>query len=253
MAARVARPRAGQVTGELLVTVGIVLLLFAFYESFWTNLQSGRLQGEANTELESAWQNPRSAPTGELGNAFAKMHIPAYGEDWQFAILRGTGDEVLWAGPGHYTGTQMPGEAGNFAVAGHRVGRGAPFNDLGELRACDAVVVETATEWITYRVLPITADDDPGKCFTSEQVQRIAAGDYAGVPGRHITTPGDVGVLDPVPGAGPAAAEPSMEAILTLTTCHPQFSNAERMIVHAMEVATEEKIGDRRPAVMEER
>ena len=31
---------------------------------------------------------------------------------------------------------------------------------------------------------------------------------------------------------------PATEAILTLTTCHPQFSNAERMIVHAMEVET---------------
>lgn len=40
-------------------------------------------------------------------------------------------------------------------MAGHRVGKGAPFNDLGALEACDAVVVETKQEWVTYRVLPM--------------------------------------------------------------------------------------------------
>lgn len=44
-------------------------------------------------------------------------------------------------------------------------------------------------------------------------------------------------MTNPVPESD---AEPSRE-ILTLTTCHPQFSNAERMIVHAMEVEKEEK------------
>ncbi|WP_273409124.1 sortase domain-bontaining protein [Corynebacterium ureicelerivorans] len=57
--------------------------------------------------------------------------------------------------PGHYPVTQLPGQDGNFAVAGHRVGKGAPFNDLGALEACDAVVVETKQEWVTYRVLPM--------------------------------------------------------------------------------------------------
>ncbi len=143
---------------------------------------------------------------------------------------------------------------GNFAVAGHRVGKGAPFNDLGSLQACDAVVVETATEWITYRVLPLTAADDPLACFTPEQSARISSGEYAGILRRHITTPGDVGVLVPVPESGLGLQlGPGLEAILTLTTCHPQFSNAERMIVHAMEVATEPKAEGFRPAVMEER
>lgn len=57
--------------------------------------------------------------------------------------------------------------------------------------------------------------------------------EYSHVQGRHITVPGDVSVLDPVPSLSGAIAS---EGILTLTTCHPQFSNAERMIIHAMEV-----------------
>ena len=33
-------PGVGQILGELLLTVGVVLLLYVFYEAFWTNLAS---------------------------------------------------------------------------------------------------------------------------------------------------------------------------------------------------------------------
>ena len=40
----------------------------------------------------------------------------------------------LVEGPGHYVDSAMPGEQGNFALAGHRVGKGSPFLDLDQLR-----------------------------------------------------------------------------------------------------------------------
>ena len=138
------------VLGELLLTIGVLALLFAFYESYWTNLESARIQADVSDELDSQWEadrvNPRQKITPELGTAFARMYIPSFGSDFSFAIVHGTTDADLIAGPGHYTETQLPGEAGNFAVAGHRVGKGAPFNDLGKLKTCDAVVVETQSE-----------------------------------------------------------------------------------------------------------
>ncbi len=81
------------------------------------------------------------------------MHIPAL--DAAYAVVEGTRNEDLRAGPGHYVDTQMPGEPGNFALAGHRIGTGAVFQHLDRLDACDAVVVETEFRWITYRVLPL--------------------------------------------------------------------------------------------------
>ncbi|WP_435383873.1 class E sortase [Corynebacterium fournieri] len=233
------RVSASQVIGELLLTIGVVLLLFAFYESFWTNIASHRMQDEAQTRLEEQWVNPRQAKTGQLGDAFAKMYIPAFGQDYQFAIIEGVQEHQLLTGPGHYPGTQLPGQDGNFAVAGHRVGKGAPFNDLGALKACDAVVVETQTEWVTYRVLPM-AQDPAGRrgegagCLPGQLNERVAAGDYAGVLGREITLPGDIEVVNPIPGNRSTKVEPGMEGLITLTTCHPQFSNAERMIIHAV-------------------
>lgn len=218
-----------KVLGELMLTIGVVLLLFAFYEAYWTNVESGQLQEEASADLEEQWRNPRQKMEPELGEAFAQLYIPTFGSDYHFAIIEGTNEDDLLRGPGRYVDSQMPGEMGNFAVAGHRVGKGAPFNELGKLETCDDIVVETQTERITYRVLPI--DGEQADCFNGIPPE------YSHVVGRHITTPGDVSVTNPVPESD---AAPNRE-ILTLTTCHPQFSNAERMIVHAMEVEKEEK------------
>ena len=212
-----------------MLTIGVVLLLFAFYEAYWTNVESGQLQEEASADLEEQWRNPRQKMEPELGEAFAQLYIPTFGSDYHFAIIEGTNEDDLLRGPGRYVDSQMPGEMGNFAVAGHRVGKGAPFNDLGKLETCDDIVVETQTERITYRVLPI--DGEQADCFNGIPPE------YSHVVGRHITTPGDVSVTNPVPESD---AAPNRE-ILTLTTCHPQFSNVERMIVHAMEVEKEEK------------
>ncbi|AZA10474.1 class E sortase [Corynebacterium gerontici] len=241
--------------GELLLTVGVLLLLFAFYEAYWTNIAAGRAQDEVSAEMQQRWKNPRSAHSLELGDAFANMYIPAFGSDFAFAIVQGADDESLLAGPGHYVDTQMPGEAGNFAVAGHRVGKGAPFNDLGNLNACDAIVIETHDTWDVYRVLPMGTDpttrsDEARDCLSEQQIGRVAGGDYAGVQGRTITTPGDVSVINPLPNTDSIELRPDLEPVITLTTCHPQFSNAERMIIHGMLTESLPKDGPK-PAVME--
>lgn len=241
------RPRPSQVIGELFLTVGVILLLFAFYESYWTNLASGRMQQEAEHQLEMKWDgnwvNPRERAKPALGDAFARMYIPAFGSDYQFAIIEGVDEQSLLVGPGRYPDTQLPGEPGNFAVAGHRVGKGAPFNDLGALKACDAIVVETRSEWVTYRVMPMALDSPTRRgegagCLPAELNERVAAGDYAAVQGRHITLPGDVNVINPMPETPSVEVVPGMEGLITLTTCHPQFSNAERMIIHAVQTET---------------
>lgn len=256
------RPRrkatVSSVFGEIILTIGVLMLLFAFYESYWTNIEAGKQQDEVNSALDDKWAddgrrvNPRQKLNPELGEAFARMYIPTFGSDFHFAVVEGTNDADLLRGPGRYQDTQMPGEEGNFAVAGHRVGKGAPFNDLDNLKSCDAIVVETQTEWITYRVLPLgdNRKAEAAKCLSDKKVEKVASGAYAGVQGRHITLPGDVSVLDKIPGSGKDAK--ATERLLTLTTCHPQFSNAERMIIHAIEVDSEAKTPGERPAVLEE-
>jgi sortase (surface protein transpeptidase) len=80
----------------------------------------------------------------------------------------------------------------------------------------------------------------------------VATGRYAGLSGRHITLPGDVGVLDPVPGSGVMDVLDGDLPLLTLTTCNPQFSNRERMIVHAVLQRAEPRVDGQLPAELVE-
>jgi len=130
----------------------------------------------------------------EWGRPLAVVEIPALGEDWRWALLEGTEDEVIANGLGHYAWTPLPGEPGNVAIAGHRAGYGSPFLDFDRLAPGDEVRIEQAgTAW-TYVV-----DTEP----------RVIGVD-------------DVHVLDPLPGHR-----------LTLTTCWPKYGSSHRMVVRA--------------------
>lgn len=231
--------------GELLITAGLVILLFVVYEVYVTDLISAGKQDDATQALDDQWNSntveadqQRQAQYELLdGQAFAKMYIPVFGPDYKFSVVEGTTDKDLEIGPGHYKGTALPGDPGNFAVAGHRVGKGAPFNDLDLLNSCDAIVVETQTQWFVYRVLP-----KAGEAATWAEKQadpRCAEVAPLGAPydkavGQSIVLPTQGEVIDPVPyftGEVPAAQQ---QKLMTLTTCHPRFSDKQRLIVHSM-------------------
>jgi sortase (surface protein transpeptidase) len=208
------------VLGEILVTCGLVALLFVVYEVYVTDLLTDRRQDELAQELHEDWDAGAAPSPREslVGDAFGVLHIPRLGPDYERVVLEGTAEEQLRQGPGHYTGTAMPGEQGNAAFAGHRVGKGSPFLELDALEPGDPIVVETRDMWFVYRVL---GDPDSGE-FT---------GDPSGIPGQQIVSPGDIEVISPTPGA--AADAPASGAYLTLTTCHPRYSARERLIIHA--------------------
>jgi sortase A len=201
---RIVRGIAG-LLGELLVTLGVVLLLFVGWQLWWTDVVSDADASQVVAEMQqqfddpgSDWVQPKQA---KLGDAFAIVRIPRFGEKFARPLYEGTTREVLQRGVGHYVGTALPGELGNFAMAGHRTTYGKPFNRIAELRKGDVVLVETKDTWYVYRV-----------------------------SGHEIVPPSQVSVLLPVPNE--PDAEPS-EAVLTMTSCHPEFSARERYVVHA--------------------
>lgn len=204
--------------GQTLITLGAVVLLFLVYEIWVTDAINEGVQTELTQDLRQQWADgddplrvpdrPDGSP-GQLplGEGFAFVRIPAFGLDYVRVVLEGTDEEKLTEGPGHYPDSALPGAVGNFALAGHRVGKGSPFLNLDQLDAGDAIIIETAEDWYVYRVL----GGDP-------------------IPGQQIVPPDRVDVVAPVPGD--PDAEPT-RALLTLTTCHPKFSAAQRLIVHA--------------------
>jgi sortase (surface protein transpeptidase) len=233
--------------GELLITAGLVVLLFVVYELYVTDLFSARKQADASRVLDDQWAKDRQLhPEIVDGKAFARLYIPSFGADYHFTIQEGVGESALAIGPGHYKGTAMPGEPGNFGVAGHRVGKGAPFNDLDQLSSCDAIVIETQASFFVYRVLPhddeiagwATGKGKNPKCAgvsTLRDPNAADGGPYGVTSGRKVVLPTRGDAVNPVPYM-PVDILPvaSQAALLTLTTCHPQFSARERLIVHSV-------------------
>ncbi len=236
--------------GELLVTLGLVLMLFVVYEVWVTNIFAHYKQQKVENDLVQAFannQNPLaqatlpggSQQTIPIGSGIANLYIPRLGDDYHFAIVQGTDDSSLEKGPGHYVDSQLPGQKGDFAVAGHRVGKGEPFLNLDQLKPGDAVVVETATEWYIYRVfgdvatgnLSVTGASAPaGATVTAPPPAQALA---SGVVGREIVDPSDGKVVLPVPNNLGVNADQATGALMTMTTCTPKFSATQRMIVHA--------------------
>jgi sortase (surface protein transpeptidase) len=206
--------------GELLVTGGLIVLLFVVYELFVTDLLNGERQQDLNQQVRTEWEADPPEPGSQVpGDAIAVLHIPRLGADYQRVVLEGTAYADLKDGPGHYLGTALPGQPGNVAIAGHRTTYGSPFRDVDLLQPGDPIVVETADSWFTYRVLGDPATGDYGT-------------DPSGIPGQQIVTPADIQVIHPTPGA--AAEAPPSGSYLTLTTCHPRYSARQRLIVHAV-------------------
>jgi sortase A len=192
--------------GELLITTGLVLLLFVGYQLVWTNYEAHRRTDAVAGDVRDAWERPPTATTTgtpvlklKNGKGFAFLHIPRLGRHWSVPVIQGVSLPDLARGVGHYPETALPGEVGNFAVAGHRATNGEPFAYLDKVKAGDVVVAETRQSWFTYVV-------DRTK----------------------IVSPTSVWVLDPVPGH--PGATPT-DKLLTLTTCNPRWASYERLIV----------------------
>ncbi|GHF21350.1 class E sortase [Pseudolysinimonas yzui] len=210
------------VLGELLITAGALVLAFLGYQVWLADLiVGGQLNSEAS-ELAEEWGVGYSdVPPSEAGDPtqsedppvqtapgnairFATLIIPRFGGDYNRPIAEGVGTtDVLNKGNiGHYPTTQMPGALGNFALASHRSSGGGNFRDLHQLRVGDHIYVETPDGWYQYS-------------FRNLEYVR----------------PSGVGVLNPVPQVTGAQAT---ERYITLTTCNPFFSTAERIIAYGV-------------------
>ncbi|MEU1305713.1 MULTISPECIES: class E sortase [Streptomyces] len=241
---RARRRRVMWAGGEALVTVGAVLLLLVAHQLWWTNREARQGAERKVAALEREWDapdaaapdgtgpadagtapaappSPSASPPGATARqrsypatgpsrtgrsrAYAVLTVPRLG--LRVPVAEGVGKrDVLDKGyAGHYPGTQQPGRAGNFALAGHRNTHGEPFRYLPRLRAGDTIRVETRTATYTYavdRILPRTSARDSG-------------------------------VLRPVPRSAvrPAYGYTDPGHYLTLTTCTPEFTSRYRLVV----------------------
>lgn len=205
------------------------LLIFAFlgYQLFVTDLLNDRVQAEAMAELDEELDTRRASlpaseevtitlPLEESPSTTVRVptttpprveYLPEQAGEIGTSLGRmtipaigidevmfeGWDRETLKKGPGHMPGSPVPGQPGNAVVSGHRTTYGRPFYDLDLLEEGDVIEVETAVGRHVF------------------EVRRSL-----------VVDPTDVWVTENIPGSW-----------ITLTTCHPRFSAAERLIIQA--------------------
>ena len=204
--------RAVDIFGRVLIGLGVVLLLFTAYQIWGTSLLEAHTQTALRNTLvhETNNDNVRKAltdaaaldklPTGPPltasrtdappeGQPIGDIRIPVIGVNQ--VVVEGTNTPDLRKGPGHYTGTPLPGQSGNAAVAGHRTTYGHPFYNLDAVKVGDPIVVTTLQGIFVY---------DTTRSW--------------------VISPTDTNVIRNQPAD-----------LITLTTCNPRFSASTRLIV----------------------
>ncbi|WP_125614163.1 class E sortase [Specibacter cremeus] len=207
-----------QVIGELLLTAGVIVLLFVAWELWWTNISANNAQAEAVHTFSARLQGPVTPPANPQkdfgkpavlaaqpaeGEVFGVVYIPRFGPDYSRPLVQGTTPAQLdTLGLGHYDGTALPGAIGNFAVAGHRQTHGAVLDAIDTLVPGDRIYVQTRDGYYTY-------------VFRNLQ----------------IVLPDRRDVLDPVPTEPHATPT---QRLLTMTSCNPRFGSSERIIAYSV-------------------
>ncbi|MEO9223520.1 MAG: class E sortase [Acidimicrobiales bacterium] len=213
---RVARTAAG--VGRVLISAGVLLLLFVGYQLWGTGLSEAHAQQNLTKNYEQRLQSVHGAstpttdsgadsstvqpppgvpaasngPAPKIGDPIGQIDIPKI--HVRKTVVEGISDDELHRGPGHYPTTPLPGQKGNSAIAGHRSTYGAPFANVDQLGPGDKIIVTTPQGTFTYEVMAAPL----------------------------IVKPSEVSVLDDFG-----------DNRLTLTACHPKYSATERIIIQA--------------------
>jgi len=237
--------RVLHVLGEVLVTLGVLVLLFAGYQLVGTGLYTEQAQDDVRGELAQSWGRPladgglRPAALGEAGPGEAALDsaglpspapsapapsgragasdrapalTPPAGQG--LAVLRLPAlDERTWAV------VEGVGEADLRRGPGHYPGTAMP-GEIGNI----VLSGHRTTYGAPFARLDRLVRGDPIVVETRDTYFTYR------VTGAEVVPPSATAVTLPVPGQ--PAARPTRR-LLTLTTCHPRYSARQRLIVYA--------------------
>jgi sortase A len=160
---------------------------------FATNMWTDRIQERLENQIASP-ELQQAYKERKIETGDSLTRIKIPALGLDTVVVEGITPSALRAGAGHYPQTPLPCEGGNVSIAGHRTTYGRPFGNVDQLKPGDTIELTTPIGGCVYQVAK-----DP-----------------------FVVAPTDMGVID-------ATAERS----LTLTTCHPKGSAAQRLIIRA--------------------
>lgn len=193
--------------GVGLVAISVGLFAWVGWELFGTNYVSAQKHEAIVGDITREWAGGSRKVEAAGTEVASLVRIPRFGRKYAVPVLEGTTTGVLASGFGHFRDSAGPGEAGNFALAAHRVTHGEPLRRMPELRPGDTIVVETAAATYTY-VLD-TAGDALSVDFSQSWV------------------------LDPIPVNPNGGVQPPAgagEQLITITTCAELFHTDNRLV-----------------------
>ena len=119
-----------QILGLLLLTAGILLIIWPLYTSHQKQAAAEELKQRWTQDLKAVDAKETKRPVATSGAGL--LTIPSL--DFEQVILEGASTDILDQSIGHIKQTGSPGK-GNYALAGHRsFTKGLHFNRLPELK-----------------------------------------------------------------------------------------------------------------------
>ena len=163
-----------RVFGIVLILIGVGIIANVAYKKIVTAHKQNELLEAFESQLVEAKNEESSEPVSlEAINGYtpvAIMEIPSI--KLKQPVVDGITDDVIKYFLGRFPDSAMPGEVGNFAVAGHRVSDFTDaFINLYKVKVGDKVIVTTKDGRYTYEV-------DSSFIVDPDQVEVLDDADY---------------------------------------------------------------------------
>lgn len=154
-----------KIIGGVLILIGIMIISYAFAAKYWTMQKQNTMVKNYEKEIKDSINSKKTKSQTVSSDVTDLTNIMKNGTigiltiskiDLKVAIGEGTDLKTLKYAVGHFNNTAMPGQKGNFCLAGHRSYTfGEYFNRLGEIKNGDEIQVKTINGDYKYKVYDI--------------------------------------------------------------------------------------------------
>jgi sortase A len=143
-----------RVVGLILIIVGLAIIVSIVYKKIDTSKKQKELQNILEEVINEEPKELTEEEEQKLINGYtpiALIEIPSI--NLSQGLVEGITDDVLQYYLGHFENSAMPGEKGNFAVAGHRVSDySEAFVNLYKTEIGDKIIVKANKKEYVYEI-----------------------------------------------------------------------------------------------------